>query len=314
MKITALAFMALSLVLLMNEQAEAIGYQISPKEHPLSVIDEFYESIPPRTHYLYPGEYTIRIFLGNDNLGCSLRVGTKSSQTNLMKLSGPLAVRNVTNPISFLKGLGDTIGHLADVNKWKFRFTCETTGTISVSQPPTVTVPVMMTLTYGPFLTKTVPVMVTQKVGIKSVSASPVRRTYSLGQTVTMNGNFTRKALNNEYPRRPSVNWRVKQGKLCFGSYASQGAENKWRYLNSVELDGQPFTLPATLCQSGQTIVEFGLGEGNVMFDPTIKRLVFNVGKRAPLRSRGIDTLPPLVIPDPEPPVLPNFERQGEKP
>lgn len=32
------------------------------------------------------------------------------------------------------------------------------------------------------------------------------------------------------------------------------------------------------------------------------------------IRSRGIDNLPPAVIPDPEPPALPNFELQGEKP
>jgi len=224
-----------------------------------------------------------------------------------MKLSGPLAVRNVTNPISFLKDLADTVANIADVRKWKFRFSCETTGTITVSQPPTVTAPVMMTLTYGPFLTKTVPVMVIQKVGIKSVSTSPVRRTYSLGQTVTINGNFTRKALKKEYLHRSCFQWRVKQGKLCFGSYASIEAGNEWRRLGGVELDGQPFSLSATLCESGQTIMELGLGEGNVMFDPTIKCLVFNVDKRAPLRSRGIEAFPPPVIPDPEPPVLPKF-------
>ncbi|MDH4195158.1 MAG: hypothetical protein OEY80_14430 [Nitrospirota bacterium] len=313
MKITSLAFMGLSIFLLMNEQAEAIGYQISPVEYPLSVIDEFHESFPSKTHYLYPGEYKMRIFLGNDNLGCSLRVGTKSSNTNLMKLSGPLAVRNVTNPISFLKGLGDTMANLADVRKWKFRFMCETTGTTTVSPPPTVTVPVLLTLTYGPFLTTTVPVLLTQKVGIKSVAASPIRRTYSLGQTATLHVNFTRKALNYEYSHRSDVYLRVQQGKLCVGSYASLEAGNEWKRLGSVELDGQPLTLPATLCESGQTIVEFKLAE-NSRFDSTIKRLVFNVDKRAPLRSRGIETLPPLVIPDPEPPVLPNFELQGEKP
>ncbi|MEX2491715.1 MAG: hypothetical protein WD425_08125 [Nitrospirales bacterium] len=32
------------------------------------------------------------------------------------------------------------------------------------------------------------------------------------------------------------------------------------------------------------------------------------------IRSRGIDNLPPAVSPDPEPPALPNFELQGEKP
>jgi hypothetical protein len=32
------------------------------------------------------------------------------------------------------------------------------------------------------------------------------------------------------------------------------------------------------------------------------------------IRSRGINNLPPAVSPDPEPPALPNFELQGEKP
>jgi len=32
------------------------------------------------------------------------------------------------------------------------------------------------------------------------------------------------------------------------------------------------------------------------------------------IRSRGIESPPPLVIPNPEPPALPNFELQGEKP
>jgi len=308
MKITAWAFTALSLVLLMSKQAAADNmlYKIAR--------DGSYYTDYSSHEYLYPGQYTIHLVLGNDNLGCSLRVGTKSSNTTLMKLSGPLAVSNVTDPINFLKGLGDTVAHITDIRRWKFRFSCRTTGTIMVSQPPTVTVPVMMTLTYGPFFTKTVPVMVTQKVGIQSVSASPVRRTYSLGQTVTINGIFTRKALNQEYSGRAYVDFRVKQGKLCFGSYASLEADNEWRPLGSVALDGQPFRGGATLCESGQTIVEFKLEERSRMFDSTIKRLVFNVDKKAPLRSRGIDMLPPLVIPDPEPPALPNFELQREKP
>jgi hypothetical protein len=32
------------------------------------------------------------------------------------------------------------------------------------------------------------------------------------------------------------------------------------------------------------------------------------------IRSRGINNLPPAVSPDPEPPALPNFELQGDKP
>jgi hypothetical protein len=33
---------------------------------------------------------------------------------------------------------------------------------------------------------------------------------------------------------------------------------------------------------------------------------------RNPIRSRGLEPSSPLVIPDPEPPALPNFELQGE--
>jgi hypothetical protein len=36
--------------------------------------------------------------------------------------------------------------------------------------------------------------------------------------------------------------------------------------------------------------------------------------QRFSLRSRGIETLPPLVIPDPEPPALPNFELEKKTP
>jgi hypothetical protein len=93
------------------------------------------------------------------------------------------------------------------------------------------------------------------------------------------------------------------------------------------ELDGQPFTESVIFCESGKTIVEFGfvyeerrsLRQARV--DSRIKHLVFNVDKRAAptrrrsqIRSRGIDNVPPVIIPDPEPPALPNFELQREKP
>lgn len=324
MKSTAWAFTVLSLVLLMNEQAAAdtMLYKITSEG-----FYDFYKNYPTRK-YLYPGKYTIRIALGNDNLGCTLRVGTKSSNTNLMKLSGPLAVRNVTDPITFLKGFGDTVANIADIRKWKFRFSCETTGTLTVSQPPTVTVPVMMTLTYGPFLTKTVPVLVTRKAKIQSVSASPVSRTYSLGQPVTINVDFNRTRLNRE--DIPSVRWRIPQGKLCLPSEGSSGPLpfgpiTKWEKSFRFGEEGPLYFVhtlnrSVILCESGQTIVEVSLEE-KAMTDSTIKRLVFNVGKKAPptrktsaIRSRGIETLPPPVIPDPEPPVLPNFELQREKP
>jgi len=318
MKITAFALTALSLLLLFSDKAAAdrMGWAIMGASRYAIAADY-------KNNYalLYPGQYTIRIFLGNENLGCSLRVGTKSSNPNLMKLSGPLAVFNITDAsyMDIMKDIDEALWEPLKWIEWKFPFKCGTKGTITVSQPPTVTVPMMMTLTYGPFLTKTVPVLVTQKVGIKSVSFSPVSRTYSLGQPVTMNVNFTRKAFEKE-DRSFYVNLRVKQGKLCFGSYSSIEASNEWRDIGSGELDGQLFTLSATLCELGQTIVEFKLEE-SARFDSTSKRLVFNVYKRAPptrktsqIRSRGIETLPLPVIPDPEPPALPNFELQGKKP
>ena len=47
---------------------------------------------------------------------------------------------------------------------------------------------------------------------------------------------------------------------------------------------------------------------------PTKRRFRFNRSRFKGVMSRGIDQLPPAVSPDPEPPALPNFELQGEKP
>ena len=47
---------------------------------------------------------------------------------------------------------------------------------------------------------------------------------------------------------------------------------------------------------------------------PTRGRFRFNRSRFKGVMSRGIDQLPPAVSPDPEPPALPNFELQGEKP
>jgi len=271
-------------------------------------------------YYLYPGESQIKVLVGNDNLGCSLRVGTKSSNTNLLKPSGSLEVQNTQDPFSFLKVRTHSIGERLD-RLSRFTFSCAASGKITVSSPPTVAVPVMMTLTYGPFLTKTLPVLVIQKAAIQSVSASPVRRTYSLGQRVDINTNFSRPKLDGE--DSPHIRWRMPQGKLCLPSEGSRspisfGPITKWQNSLRFGEEGSFYFVrnlnpSVILCESGQTILEFSFEE-NPMNDPTIKRLVFNVGKRAPLRSRGIETLPPLVIPDPEPPVLPHVERQGETP
>lgn len=321
MKLMAWTLTAIFLVVFFHEQAEAgrIGYQITREGR----------SVPTwKAYYLYPGEYHIRMLVGEDNLGCGLRVGTKSSNTDLLKLSGPLSVRNITNPLSFFNGLVESIFTPLDTRNWKFRFYCDASGKITVAEPPSLAVPVMMTLTYGPFLKQTLPALVTQKVAVQSFSASPARRTYSVGQQVAMNVNFSRKKLDRE--DSPNVRWRIPQGKLCVPSEGSRnpisfGPITKWQqslrfgeegplYFDHKSLDS------VILCESGQTVVEVSLEE-HPMTDPTIKRLVFNVGKRkAPtrrtnqIRSRGIESLPPLVIPDPEPPALPNFELQNEKP
>ena len=47
---------------------------------------------------------------------------------------------------------------------------------------------------------------------------------------------------------------------------------------------------------------------------PTRGRFRFNRSRFKGVMSRGIDQLPPAVSPVPEPPALPNFELQGEKP
>jgi len=317
MKMTAWVFLGLFFFLFFSAhvQASQIGEQILDDGQSMLQYTK-----SGQRYYLYPGESQIKVVVGTDNLGCSLRVGTKSSNTNLLKLSGPLAVQNTTNPLRFLGGPGTTIGDRFD-RLTRFTFICAASGKITVSPPPTVAVPVMMTLTYGPFLTKTLPTLVIQKAAIKSVSASPVRRTYSLGQRVAINVNFSRNKLDEE--RSPNVRWRMPQGKLCLAGEGSRvspsfGPITKWE--NSIRFGEEgPLYFVSTLarsvilCESGQTILEFSLAE-NPMTDSTIKRLVFNVGKMAPLRSRGIESPSPLVIPDPEPPALPNFELQGEKP
>jgi len=317
MKNTAWVFMGLFFLLLFSEQAQA-NYILE------EIWDDGNEMMRATKsgsrYYLYSGESQIKVLVGNDNLGCSLRVGTKSSNTSLLKPSGSLEVHNTHDPFSFLKVRTNSIKERLD-RLARFTFQCAASGKITVSSPPTVAAPVMMTLTYGPFLTKTLPVLVIQKAAIQSVSASPVRRTYSLGQRVAINANFSRPKLDGE--DSPHMRWRMPQGKLCFPSEGSRspisfGPITKWQDSLRFGEEGSFYFVrnlnpSVILCESGQTILEFSFAE-NPMTDSTIKRLVFNVDKRAPLRSRGIDTLPPLVIPDPEPPALPNFELQREKP
>lgn len=276
-------------------------------------------------YYLYPGESQIDVLVGSDNVGCSLQLGTKSSNTNLLKLSGPLTVRNVTDLGSFLTEMSRTISAPIDPRYWRFPFTCKTRGRITISPPPTVAVPVIVTLTYGPFLTKIVPVLLVQKVAIQSVSASPVRRTYSLGQNVTINVNFNRNKLDGE--RSPTVKWRIPQGKLCLPLEGSSspvpfGPLPQWQNSINFGEDGplyfeKKWIRSVILCEAGQTVVEFRF-EGGPMTDPTVKRLVFNVYKRAApssqIRTRGLESLPSTVIPDSEPPSVPDLELQGEKP
>ena len=103
-------------------------------------------------YFFYPGNSQIDVLIGNDNLGCSLRVGTQSNNPNLLKISGPLVVKNNTNPVTFLKELGRTVSAAADPRYGRFAFKCGTTGEINVSSPPAVAVPAVITLAYGPNL------------------------------------------------------------------------------------------------------------------------------------------------------------------
>ncbi len=286
------------------------------------------------TNHIYPGDYTVKLLVGNDNLGCSLRVGTKSSNTRLLTISGPLAVRNVTNPQHFLVNVGRKL-----MGKSSFRslpFKCGTAGTIRVSNPPTVTVPVLVTLTYGPFLKKTYHLMVTQKIGIKSVSvkSSSNRSYHRLNQRVGMHLIPTRKRFKGE--GYPDVYFRVREGKLCkfiprydlsgyYGDFSYEPSDGWTRLheMNDFFREGKPHTHYANLCHRGRTVVEFGFPAEKItyrrermMVDSRIKRLVFTVPQQGVpkrrIRSRGIDGSPPLVIPDPIPPALPNFELQRD--
>ncbi|MDH5776255.1 MAG: hypothetical protein OEZ57_15225 [Nitrospirota bacterium] len=323
MKLTTWALMVFTLVLFCSAQATAsrIEGEIMTQE------GSPFQWLSSSTTYIYPGTYTIKLLAGTENLGCTLRLGTKSSQATLLTISGPLAVRNVTDPLQFFASIGREILR-SDFSG--LPFTCGTTGTIQVSNPPTVAVPVMVTLTYGPFLQRTVPLLVTQKFGIKSLAASPTRQYYSLNQRVSITLTPTRKTFTGEgHPDGPY--FRVREGRLCLiNSYRefSFTASDGWKRLpNSYEFeDGQPITRLANLCQEGRTIVEFGfpdseMGSGSyrMMTDSRIQRLEFMVSTQSPprksrIRSRGIEALSPLVIPDPEPPALPNFELQGNKP
>jgi len=321
MKITTVAFSLFSLVLLIQEQATAgeLWWSITRDGTTRALMTH-----RDRSGILYPGEYKIRITLYNDDLKCTVRVGTKSSNPNLMKISGPLAV-----------------------SIEKVRLTgvdCSTIGTITVSNPSTVAVPVIMTLTYGPALTKTVSMLIAQKVAIQSAVASPNHLAYNRGSRVTVNANISRKFLASELALR--FMWRVREGKLCnvivgreyLDRIETVEASTNWRegpYNDRYSNDLQTEILRGTLCGSGRTIVEITwrpwltTGRNNLSFaqeerqqimaDFNSKSVAFNVSllpsrSTSGIRSRGIETLPPPIIPDPEPPALPNFELQGENP
>jgi hypothetical protein len=334
MKLTAWALTVFTLVLLSQEQAtfgSSIEGEIYTRE---GRYYTYLLSWSGTSQPIYAGDYNIKLLVGDDTIGCTVRVGTKSSNTNLLTISGPLAVRNVTDPLEFFVRIGKAI---LTRTFTQVPFQCGTTGTIRVSDPPTVAVPVMVTLTYGPFLKQTYNFVVTQKAGIKSVAASPVRSYYSYNQRVGMTLTPTRKKTRGE--SSPRVYVRVREGKLCkitdrydlsryYGDNSYEPSEG-WQYLPGMSaffMEGKPITRWANLCHRGRTIVEFGFpdekitdGKDRMMTDSRILRLEFRVPtrrttKKSRIQSRGIDSQPPLIIPDPEPPALPNFELQGEKP
>jgi hypothetical protein len=113
MKMTAWALMVFTLVLFVHEQqatASSIeGYIVSSEPDYAVLLGRGNTS----RKYIYSVEYTIGLLVGNDNLGCSLRLGTKSSNTKLLNISGPLTVRNVTDPLKFFDKIGKNLFGLA---------------------------------------------------------------------------------------------------------------------------------------------------------------------------------------------------------
>lgn len=319
MKMALWACIAAFLILSCSEQAAAgeLWWSITRKGETGALMNH-----KDRSGILYPGEYNVRITIYNDGLMCTLRVGTKSSNLDLMKISGPLAV-------SVEKS------HLP-------KFSCSAIGTVTVSNPSTVAVPVVMTLTYGPALTKTFSILIAQKVAINSAVAFPNQLAYNRGARVTANANLSRKFFSSE----PSLRfyWRVKEGKLCDVSIGNSylfdrvplvEASAYWREGPVTSNDLQMPVLGGTLCGSGRTIVEITWRhwlttwrnnistaqdeQQKIMAEFSSKSVGFNVsllpsGTTSGIRSRDIETPSESIIPDPESPDSQNFEQQGEKP
>ena len=85
MKLLAWVLTALSLVPFLNEEAaafEGMGHVITTEG--IGITGFTTSTAVP--HRLYPGQYTIHILIGKDQVGCSLRVGTKSSNTQLLRI------------------------------------------------------------------------------------------------------------------------------------------------------------------------------------------------------------------------------------
>ena len=85
---------------------------------------------------------------------------------------------------------------------------------------------------------------------------------------------------------------------------------------NRIEYRVVCHTPPAGGLTSGQ-----GSGGQAIKRDPALQNRIrqgrSSKGRqriKGRIRSRGIESPPPLMIPDPEPPALPNFELQGENP
>ena len=95
----------------------------------------------------------------------------------------------------------------------------------------------------------------------------------------------------------------------CMSKYPSRKAacDNYFTFCADIENPTQ------TLMPGGATLPQAPSGKVQQTPPPSPFSSQFNI-QQFSLRSRGIENLPPLVIPDPIPPALPNFELEKKKP
>jgi len=126
----------------------------------------------------------------------------------------------------------------------------------------------------------------------------------NLGQSTSMTGGIT---FEGRGKYRAAVA-RTDDEKAAFKSWS-------WRNFEVVgKVESQSFKPRTTIRLPGikpSTGIRPAQKKGTSETGGSTKQRYFQFGG---IRSRGIDNLPSSVNPDPEPPALPNFELQGEKP